>query len=85
MARRKVIQFSSGRSTRSMLKCRLKIPGEEMFSRRSPPSIARYGGQIPERLLSRLRRLDAEQLQVVEIVVVAISRGAAIAIPLVAL
>lgn len=55
----------------------LKIRGEVMFSKLSPRSIEHSAERpLPPSLLARLRRLDAEQLQVVEIVVVAIERGA---------
>jgi len=70
-----LIRFSPLYSKPPMLKCRLKTPGAETSSKPSPSSTVRSDGQIPERLMTRLRTLDAEQLQVVEIVVVAIQRG----------
>lgn len=72
----KVIQFSTNWPEPLMLKCRLKTPGRAMSSKRSPPSIEPLDGQRMERLLSRLQKLDAEQLQIIEIVAAAILRGA---------
>lgn len=72
----RVIRFSNPCSKQPMLKCPLKTVGAATSSKRSPSSIAHCVGAIPERLLLRLRKLDPEQLQIVEIVVVAIQRGA---------
>jgi hypothetical protein len=44
--------------------------------RRSLPTRGRTA-RVPSTLLARLERLDPEQLQIVEIVVVAIARGSA--------
>lgn len=55
----------------------LKIRGEVTFSKPSPLSTARCDEKpLPAKLLARLRRLDAEQLQIIEIVAAAIERGA---------
>jgi len=60
-----------------MLKCRPKTRGAATSSKPSRPLIALCEErEIPERLLARLRRLDAEQLQIIEMIAVAISRGA---------
>jgi len=79
----KVIQFSRRFSIDSIKGVPLKIPGvETSFARktrlvkRPPPLIAlSEETPIPVSLLRRLRKLDAEQLQIVEIVAVAIERG----------
>jgi hypothetical protein len=39
------------------------------------PLIALCDDKIPKSLISRLHRLDAEQLQIVEMIVAAIARG----------
>jgi DNA-binding XRE family transcriptional regulator len=70
-----LIRFSPPYSKPQMLKCQLKTPGAVTSSRPSPSSTGPSVARIPERLMARLRTLDAEQLQVVEIVVVAIQRG----------
>lgn len=72
----KVIRFSQP-SLPDLTKTRpLKIRGEVTFSKPSPSSIARSGErEIPENLLRRLRRLDADQLHIVTVVVAAIERG----------
>jgi hypothetical protein len=59
-----------------MVKCRLTTRGEATSSRPSPFSTEHFVVPIPERLLRRLRKVDPEQLQVVEIVAAAIERGA---------
>jgi hypothetical protein len=74
----KVIQFSRTSSLPDLTQTRpLKIRGEVMFSRRLQSSIARSVDRpLPETLLRLLRKLDAEQLQIVTIVAAAIERGA---------
>lgn len=66
-----------------MQKHQQRILGGATFSKLSPPSIARCGGQtggppretVLARMINRLQKLDAEQLQIVEIVAIAIARG----------
>lgn len=54
----------------------LKIRGEVTFSKRLQSSIAPSGEtHLPETLLLRLRRLDAEQLHIIMVVAAAIERG----------
>lgn len=54
----------------------LKIRGEVTFSKRLQSSIAPSAETpLPENLLRRLRRLDAEQLHIIMIVAAAIERG----------
>lgn len=79
-----VIQFSQ-RSLRRSIKCvPLKIRGEVTFSKLKPPLLKLQpvspepcSGESPclTSLNRRLRRLDDEQLQIVEIVAAAIERG----------
>jgi hypothetical protein len=71
----KVVTFSKPCAKPLMLKCQLRTPGEETSRKPSPFSDALSIGAIQERLAERLVRLDAEQLQTVEIVVIAIQRG----------
>jgi hypothetical protein len=75
MSNLKVLPFSQLSSLDSIRMRPLKIRGEVTFSKRLQSSIAPCV-ELPESLLSRLRRLDREQLQVVEIVIAAIERGA---------
>lgn len=79
-----VVPFSRNASRASTRCIPLKIRGEVTFTRLSRPSpmrmrplLARYAEQeLPPRLLMRLTRLDAEQLQIVELVAAAMERGA---------
>ena len=81
---RKVIPFSRTCSLDEIRKRPLKIHGAETSSAhrtRSPkpplPLIALCDERpLPESLLRRLRRLDAEQLQIIELIADAIARGA---------
>lgn len=79
-----VIPFSRSCSPRSIKCVPLKIRGEVTFSRLKPPSLKLQPvspepclGESPclTSLNRRLRRLDDEQLQIVEIVAAAIERG----------
>lgn len=72
-----VLPFLLGSSKLSMAKCQPKTRGVATSSKPSLSSTALSVGAIQERLFHRLRKLDAEQLQIVEIVVAAIERGAA--------
>jgi hypothetical protein len=55
----------------------LKIRGEVTFSKRLQSSTEHYEEKaLPESLLRRLRKLDAEQLHIITIVAAAIERGA---------
>lgn len=73
---KKVIPFSGHCLPDSITKHQLKIPSAATSSRPSPPLIALSEGlEIPESLLRRLRRLDAEQLQIMEIIAIAFERG----------
>lgn len=56
---------------------RAQVPGKLMSQTLSTPSPGRLAASAIEmRIHSHLKRLDAEQLQVVELVIAAISRGA---------
>ena len=75
-----VIPFSTNGtqnfSTRSTPKRQPKIPGAAMCSKPLPPLIALCEERtIPASLNNVLRTLDAEQLQIVEIIAAAIARG----------
>lgn len=71
----RVIQGLKNYSHRSTLPRRPRIHGAATSSKPLPPLIALCEEKIPERLLERLRHLDGEQLQIVEVVVMAIARG----------
>lgn len=71
----RVIQFSKLSVKPSMLRCQLKTLGAETSKKRSLSSAVLSTGMIQERLVERLGKLDAEQLQIVEIIVIAIQRG----------
>src|SRR4051812_3608127 len=71
-----VLQFSKRCLPTSTKRHPLKIQSVATSSRPLPPLIALSEGRIPERLLRRLEKLDHEQLQIIEIVAVAIARGA---------
>jgi len=53
----------------------LKIHGEATCSKLSPSSIARSGESQTRELLRRLRKLDADQLHIMMVVLAAIERG----------
>ncbi len=80
----KVIPFCRRSSIDSIRKLPLKIHGAETSSvprtrsgKRQPPLIALFEETpLPESLLRRLRKLDAEQLQIMELIADAIARGA---------
>lgn len=72
----KVVQISSVSRRPSMLKCPLKTPGKATSSKPFTSSTGPSGVEIHARILQRLRRLDAEQLQLVDFVAAAIERGA---------
>jgi hypothetical protein len=73
----KLIRCSPTPSLDSIATRPLKIRGEATCSKRLPSSLAPSGDQtLPENLLRRLRRLDAEQLHIIMIVAAAIERGA---------
>jgi hypothetical protein len=59
----------------STLAQELRTLASELRADMSRPS-PELGERIPERLMKRLRRLDDEQLQIIEIVAIAIARGA---------
>lgn len=71
----RLINFSKLSLGDSTGKSRRKIRGAAMSLKPLPPLIALSVEVIPIRLLDRLRKLDAEQLQIVEIVAIAIARG----------
>lgn len=73
----KVIRFSQ-LSLPDLTKTRpLKIRGEVTFSKRLQSSTAHSGEKaLPEPLMRRLRKFDAEQLHIITIVAAAIERGA---------
>lgn len=60
-----------------MAKCQPKTHGGATSSRPSLYSPGPSAEVIRARLQSRLQRLDGDQLQIIEIVIAAISRGAA--------
>lgn len=74
-----VIHFSIGGSRNSSARSTLKSPRKTRGAATSLkpllPLIALCEGKIPESLNSVLRTLDAEQLQIVEIIASAIARG----------
>lgn len=70
-------RHSRVRSKRLMLKCQPKTPGEATSSKPSLPLIALCEDRpLPPRLLRFLKRLDDEQLQIMEVIVGAMLRGA---------
>ena len=70
----KVIQ---GSKHSSIPNSRRTIPLKATSTRPLPPLLALYEDrELPPRLLARLKRLDAEQLQIIEVVTAAIERGA---------
>lgn len=72
-----VIRGSKNYSSPSTQTSRRKTPSKATSTKRSPPLIALFEeAELPPRLTARLRKLDAEQLQIVEIVAAAIERGA---------
>lgn len=81
---KKVLQFSRTCSLGEIRKRPLKIHGKAMSSahrtrsaKPPPPLIALSEEKpLPDSLLRRLRRLDVEQLQIVELIADAIARGA---------
>lgn len=75
MTELKLIHCSPASSLDSIPTRPLKIRGEVTFSKRLQSSIAPSADTIPETLLLRLRRLDAEQLHIIMIVAAAIERG----------
>lgn len=75
-ADQKVLPFSPLALPESTRTRPLKIHGAGTSSKLSPSSTARSDVRtIPESLLRRLRRLDAEQLQIIEIMAAAFERG----------
>lgn len=78
MSGSRILQFSIDSSPRSRETRRRKQRGVPTCSPRSLPLLELCNDRaVPERLLNRLKRLDPEQLQIVEIVAIAIARGAA--------
>lgn len=74
--RASILPFSKVSSLNSMPKRQPKTRGVATSSRLLPPLIARCEEErIRERLARRLRQLDVEQIQIVEIVTIAIARG----------
>lgn len=74
--RAKVLRFSNVSSTNSTPTRQQKTRGAATSSRRLPPLIALCEENlIRERLAMRLRQLDVEQIQIVEIIAIAIARG----------
>ncbi len=80
----KIVPFSRNGSRASIRCIPLKIRGEVTFTRPSPrsptptrPLLALCAEkELPPKLLTRLTRLDAEQLQIVELIAAALERGA---------
>jgi len=71
-----ILQFSKISQPNSTPKRQRKIHGVATSSKPLPPLIARCEeDRIRERLALRLRQLDVEQIQIVEIVTIAIARG----------
>ena len=76
MSELRLIRCSTDSSLNSIKTRPLKIRGEVTFCKPSQYSIAPSGEvELPENLLRRLRRLDAEQLHIIMIVAAAIERG----------
>ena len=74
--RLRLIQGSKGSFNRWMPNFRRRIPSRVTFTKPLPPLLALCEDDVPPRLLARLRTLDREQMQIVEVVVAAIARGA---------
>lgn len=71
-----ILPFLKVLSPNSTLKRQRKIHGEATSTKLLPPLIARCDEErIRARLALRLRQLDVEQIQIVEIVTIAIARG----------
>lgn len=78
-----VVPFSKNGSHGSMRCIPLKIRGEVTFTKPNPRSQTRTRPllalcaeqELPQSLLMRLTRLDAEQLQIVELIAKAMERG----------
>jgi hypothetical protein len=79
----KVVPLSRSESSGSIRCTRLKIRGEVTFTKhsrllqmRKQPLLALCDErELPPRLMNRLKRLDDEQLQIVELVAAAMERG----------
>lgn len=71
-----VIPFSNRSRPRSTPKFQQTTPGKATSSKPLPPLLALSEGRETDRLHRYLQRLDAEQIQIMEIVACAILRGA---------
>lgn len=72
----KVLLFSPKCSPGSTRKSQQRTPSKATSTKPLPPLLALCEEKpLPPRLLGKLRALDPEQLQIVEIVVTAIARG----------
>ena len=79
IARRRftIIQGWKDSSRPSIRTSRQKTRSKATSTKPLPPLIALCEDrELPPRLIARLKRLDAEQLQIIEIVAAAIERGA---------